>query len=148
MLPRQFETVKMGPTDLTWFYPHEIIKRLESMAYDCGIDLKTAPRDALAPGEQLDALDTLVNSFFLPTIKAKTEPLAAGYARLSTTLQHHLTYLLHSSRKVAIALQSTQPNTPLGVPKGPQGVLSNLLSASWIDLTEGGKREVTFVPCD
>jgi len=146
MLPRQFATVKFGAEDLTWFYPHEIIDRLESLADACHINLDTEPREALALGEQWEVLDTLLHSYLVPALTGARDTLPAGYARLSEPLQRHFVHLLYSARHAARSLRNTQPGTPLGTPKGALGVYSNLLSASWIDLTEGGKIPVNFEP--
>ncbi|WP_298437944.1 hypothetical protein [Geobacter sp.] len=145
-MPRTFAVERFGPEDLSFLFPPEIIGRLEMIAKGVGVDLDSAPRQAIPPVRGLDALDDLVNGFFLPAIAARNEPLSQGYDRLPRELQLHLNHLLYSAREAARALQATQPDTPLGFPRGPQGMLSNLLSASWIDLTQGGAVPVKFEP--
>ena len=142
-MPKTFAVERLGAEDLSFLYPAEIIERLELLAQGLGVDLDAAPRQAIAPGQGLAALDDLVNGFLLPV---HNEPLPQSYGRLPKALQLHLNHLLHSSREAARAVQSKQPSTPLGFPKGPQAMLSNLLSASWIDLTLGGTVPVSFVP--
>lgn len=145
-MPRTFAIERYGPEDLSFLFPAEIIGRLELIANDLGIDLDSADRRPLPHNRELDALDDLVNGFFLAAGAARKEPSVQRYGRLPRGLQLHLNYLLHSSREAARALQATQPDTPLGFPKGPQGMMSNLLSASWIDLTLGGTVPVVFEP--
>ena len=144
---RQFEAVKMAMDDLTFLYPREILSRLESIARDIGVDPVTAPTKAVPADQTLDALDSLVNGFFLPTLERR-EPLGPEYARLTKKLQQHLAYLIAESMIQAHLLESSQPDTPLGFPKGQLGVLSNLLSASWIDLTCGGQVDVKWTQLD
>lgn len=147
-MARQFVTEKMKPTDLTYLFPAEIIGRLNLIAQDIGIDPETSDREAVSKDQELDVLDQIVNGFFLPEIDARTTPLSQNIGRLSDTIQRHLAHLLHTSIEKARQLELTQPQTPLGFPKGKQGVLSNLLSASWIDLTEGGRVEVKWTQLD
>jgi len=81
----------------------------------------------------------------LPALTGKGS-LPESYARLSQETQRHLSHLLYTARQAALTLQRSQPQTPLGFLKGPKGVLSNMLMASWIDLTIGGKLHVDFEP--
>lgn len=145
---RQFVTTKMKPSDLTYLYPAEIISRLRLIAQDVGINPEMTVGKAVQPDQELDALDQLVNGFFLPEIEVRTTPLSEKIDHLPDSLHQHLAHLLHTALVAAQKLEQTQPQTPLGFPKGRQGVLSNLLSASWIDLTMGGTVEVKWTPLD
>ena len=145
---RQFEMVRFRAEDLAWFYPHEIIDRLEALARGCRFDLDTEPREAVAVGDHLDSLDILLEAVIVPAVTGVPIQMPAEYARLPEATRRHFAYLLYSARQAARLLRDAQPETPLGTPKGSQGVYSNLLSASWIDLTEGGKIPVVFEPID
>jgi hypothetical protein len=138
----KYEHVRLNPEDLTFLYPAEIISRIQGLYQACGID----PREQGVPlptDQRLSALEQLQDALL-----SGTKLQCQNYGRLPKHLQAHLKYLLLSARQAAESLQRTQPDTPLGFLKGPRGVLSGLLMASWIDLTLGGKLRVEFEPMD
>jgi hypothetical protein len=139
---RKYEHVRLNPADLTFLYPAEIISRLQGLYQACGID--PLERGVPLPTDQrLSALEQLQDALL-----SGTKLQCQNYGRLPQEIQDHLAWLLYTSRESAQSLQRTQPETPLGFLKGPRGVLSGLLMASWFDLTLGGKLRVEFEPMD
>lgn len=145
MKTRRFEIMRLTPRDMTWLFPTEIISRLETIERECGIDPKRTPRKSVPQDQELDALEYLLEWFLS---RPRTEPMHRRYDRLPKRYREHLAHLVCSALEAARALEKSQRETPLGFPKGPRGILSNLLSASWIDRTEGGKVQVRWTLLD
>lgn len=142
---RQSETIRSTPETTSYLSPKEIVSRLQMIVQDIGIDLQAFPRIALPEADWPDALDRLVNGMFLLP-REHRGPTREAFSRLPNTLQQHLAFLLHSSLEAAQTLQASRPDIQLAFPRGPQGMLSNLLSASWVDLTLGGALDVRWDP--
>jgi hypothetical protein len=130
---------------MKFLFPHEIISKLDTFVATLPVDLSDPETE---PGELEQQLAVLEG--VLPHIEARAgiTPVSKGCARLTKKQERYLAHWVLQARKAAYRLLDKQPDTPLGFPATPRGVLSNLLFATWIDLTEGGKVHVEWEQLD
>ena len=143
-MPRNYSVEFQSVDQLTFLFPREIISRLDGLVADIPVDLA---RPIVEPGpieQQLEMLDGVLGH-----IESRLNKEPGNRIRgLTDTQESYLAHWVLAARKKAYSLLETQPDTPLGFPKGVRGVISNLLMASWIDLTEGGNVAVQWEQID
>ena len=137
---RDYRVKKITAEELTFLFPKEIISRLDTLAALIPVNLSCPIKK---PGEiefQLEVLDGVLDHIVLRTGK---DPVSKIHALPPMHLQY-LAYWILDARRKAYELLEKQPETPLGFEKSPRGVLSNILFASWFDLTQGGKIDIEW----
>lgn len=143
-MPRPTSIELLSHDQLTFLLPQEIISRLDGLVADIPVDL-SRQATALEPIErQLELLEEVLDHIESRLNKEPDSKIRV----LTEEHQRHLASWILRSRRQAYSLLETQPDTPLGFPRGVRGVVSNLLFASWLDLTQGGKVEVHWQNLD
>jgi len=137
---------KFTMDDLSFLLPSEIIWRLDHMYSEIGFS-ESDERTPIQtdPQENQDTLLTITKQVFLAQSQMKLSDRAARLSKKDRAVLHDL---ILTAREAATRLQVTQPDTPLGFPKGPQGMISNLLCGTWIDISVEGRLDVNWRKVD
>ena len=143
-MPRPASVEFLSQDQLTFLFPQEIISRLDGLVADIPVDLSRKAADLEPVERQLELLDEVLDHIESRLNKEPDHRIRA----LTENHQKHLASWILRSRRQAYALLETQPDTPLGFQKGVRGVISNLLFASWFDLTEGGNVDIQWKKLD
>lgn len=139
-MPRKTEQIHLSHDNMKFLLPHEIIARLDYFVATLPVDLSISVNEPGELEQQLEVLDGVLAHIELRLSK---EPVSGDHA-LTQLQESYLAYWILKARRDAYRLLDKQPDTPLGFPDSPHGILPNLFFASWVDLTDEGKIEIDW----